>query len=116
MWGFMSNFKKFVHSHSTQIPTVSGFAKAGRFSFNRPAVTKYGLADFKHCDLYFDEKTRQIGFVFLLEPSNGSVKVKNYNNNLSVAGSSMCAHFGIDLEKIKRVEITKSGEMLIIST
>lgn len=49
-------------------------------------------------------------------PGNGSVKVKNYNNNLSVAGSSMCAHFEIDLEKIKQAEITKTGVMLIIST
>jgi hypothetical protein len=39
----------------------------------------------------------------------------SFNNNLSVAGMNMCSHFGIDIEKIKRAEITCEDGMLIIS-
>lgn len=110
----MPTFEKFVHPSSTQIPTVSGYIKAGRFSFNRAAVKEYGLADKKHCDLYFDKQSRLIGFKFVDVSSNGSVKVKNYNQNLSVAALSFCKHYGIALDDIKRHEITDDDGMLVI--
>lgn len=109
-------FEKFVHPHSTQISTVTGYAKSGRFTFNQAAVKQFNLNNYKHCNIYFEKKTKRIGFIFLGEPSNGSVKVKNYNNTLSVAGMSFCTFYDIDLNIIKRHEITKQGDMLIINS
>lgn len=110
----MPKFEKFVHPSSTQVPTVSGYTKAGRFSFNRAAVKQYGLGCKKHCDLYFDKENRLIGFKFLAAVSNGSVKVQNYNQNLSVAARAFCTHYGISLDDIKRHEITTDDGMLVI--
>lgn len=110
----MPNFKKFVHAYCTQIPVVSGHAKNGRFSFNQAAVRQYGLSAKEHCDLYFDEEERLIGFVFIDEPNIGSVKVKCYKYDLNVAASHFCNHYKIDLDSIKKREIKNMEGMLVI--
>ena len=111
----MPNFKKFTHAHCTQVPVVSGHSKNGRFSFNQSAVKKYDLATKEHCDLYFDEEERLIGFVFIDDPSIGSVKVKKYKYDLNVAASHFCNHYKIDLDSIKKREIRSIEGMLVIS-
>lgn len=111
-----SGFEKFVHPHSTEVPTVSGYARNGRFQFNSAAVKEFGLKNKKHCDLYYDKQNGKIGFVFVDEPTNGSVKVKNYRYSLSVAGSCFCNHYGILLDQIKRFSIEKKENMLIIKS
>lgn len=108
-------FVKFKHRHTTSVPVVTGRKASGRLSFNRAAVVEYNLEEYKHCNLYFDKDSSMIGFEFLKEPEDGSVKVNNKKYSYDVAAQNFSTFFGIDLDAVKRCPISKKGEMFVIS-
>lgn len=113
-------FVKF-EARLTDIPSVSGQSKSGRFGFNRAAIREYDLTKYAHCFLFWDDITHRVGFIFLDKPELGSVRAKAYRNakegkySLEVAAYSFASHYGITLSKIKKCPITQIGEMLVIT-
>jgi hypothetical protein len=94
-------FEKYIHTGRTNAPKITAYHKTGRIVINTTGAEKLGLTeDHKHVCMFFNRDSYTVGFEFLKEPVNGSMKVAwEENKSAVINGNPFFAALNINLQE-----------------
>lgn len=87
-------FKKFIRKGYSTTPSVSLWAR-GQIAFNASAVDEFGLVE-GYVNLMHDTDTNKIGFEFLTDPEEGSLKLKKSHGYMACTCKPFVGTLGVN--------------------
>jgi hypothetical protein len=89
------SFVRYTKSTKSYVPKISIW-KRGNIGFNRGAITKFNLTDYKYVILFYDEDEKKIGIQLTNDPSEkGIIKIIKTKTGASISAKGFLSTYGL---------------------
>lgn len=104
-------FKRFTNTRSRSFVPKVGIWKRGQIGFNKGAMEKYKLEQYKYAVLFFDEEERKIGIKLTNNPGEeGAIKVIKRQNAVSFTANAFLNTYEIVHKETKKYDVEYYSE------
>ena len=99
-------FERFIKSGRSYAPKVSIWTR-GQIGFNRGAVNKMSMKDYKFAVLFYDRDNKRIGIRFTNNPNEeGATKITFGSTGAFVSARAFLDYYEIPREETRRYNIS----------
>ncbi len=103
-------FERFVRAGRSYAPKVSIWTR-GQIGFNRGAVKKMSMRDYKYAILFYDKENKRVGIKLTNNPSEeGATKISFGSTGAFISARAFLDYYDIPRGETKRYDIYYDDE------